>query len=103
MKPEDTVFQSHWPEGLKNGEFYTFLCDDNGRNGGTWLKVMVAPADSDVHVSMMQWEDMKNGKPDPFPSVRCRTVFGGGRHHRTKQALLWLAQAIRLDNEDIGR
>jgi hypothetical protein len=34
--------------------------------------------------------------------VRCRTGIGGGRHSRTRQALLWLAMAIKLDNEELG-
>lgn len=84
------------------GEVYHLPCDDKGRNGGSWLQVYVAP-DSDVHVMMQDWEDMPNGMPEFLPSLRCRTYFGGGRNHRTHQALLWLAQAIRLDNEENRR
>lgn len=95
------VFKPHWPEGLEQNHGYEFRCDDKGRNGGTWLRVIVAN-DGDVHVVMQDWEDFPEGSPDFMPSVRCRTEFGGGRHSRTHQALLWLAQAIRLDNEECG-
>lgn len=90
------VFRPHWPKGLETRTFYEVPCDDKGRSGGCWLRVMVAD-DGDVHVSMQDWEDIPNGNPDPFPSVRVRTYAGGGRHQRTRQALLWLAEAIRLD------
>lgn len=96
-------FKPAWPEGLKAGEFYTLPCDDKGRNGGSWLKVMVSDVDSDVYVSMQDWEEIPEGLPTPFPCIRNRTLFGGGRHTRTHQALLWLAQAIRLDNEELKR
>jgi hypothetical protein len=93
------VFRPRWPDGLKSREFYEVPCDDKGRNGGTWLRVMVAD-DGDVHVSMQEWERIPEGQPDPLPSIRIRTLAGGGRHGRTRQALLWLAKAIELDNAD---
>lgn len=100
---ESVVLRPHWPEGLEALRFYEFRCDDKGRDGGSWLRVLVA-GDGDVHVSMQDWEDIKEtgSHPDPFPSVRCRTGIGGGRHTRTRQALLWLARAIQLDNEELG-
>jgi hypothetical protein len=100
---ESVVLRPHWPEGLKPLKFYEFQCDDKGRDGGSWLRVFVAN-DGDVHVAMQEWEDIKEkgSHPDPFPSVRCRTLGGGGRHLRTRQALLWLARAIQLDNEELG-
>jgi len=36
---------------------------------------------------------------DQHPSIRFRTVGGGGMSYRTRMALLILAEAIRLDNE----
>jgi hypothetical protein len=96
-------FKPHWPDGLEAMVAYEFPCDDKGRDGATWLRVVIAE-DGDAHVSMQEWEDIKEegSKPNPFPSVRCRTGIGGGRHRRTRQALLWLAQAIRLDNEELS-
>lgn len=100
MKPKaEAIFQPHWPEGLASREFYKVPCDDKGARGGSWLQVMVA-GDGDVHVSMQDWEDVPEGQPSPFPSIRVRTFAGGGRNSRTHQALLWLAEAIRLDNEE---
>jgi hypothetical protein len=93
---EDVVFEPMWPAGLNQKEFYQLPCDDKGRNGGSWLKVMVA-GDGDVHLMMQDWEDVPNGEPDPIPTLRCRNYFGGGRNERTHQALLWLARAIQLD------
>lgn len=99
---QELVFQPHWPEGLNRDGFHEFPCDDKGRNGKTWLRVMVAP-DGDAHVAMQEWEDAPEGEPSTLPTARCRTGFGGGRHERTHQALLWLALAIQLDNEDHQR
>ena len=97
-------FEPHWPEGLVPGESYKVLCDDKGRNGRTWLRIFVSEADGDVHVSMQEWEypDI-DPMPSPFPSIRSRTIFGGGKNHRTHQALKWLARAIQLDNEENHR
>lgn len=95
-----------WPPGIESGIFYEVPCDDRGRGGGVWLRVFISPADGDVYVSMLDWEDIKEEegtKPDPFPSIRIRTYAGGGRHYRTRQALLNLAEAIMLDNEEISK
>jgi hypothetical protein len=97
------MFEPHWPEGLRSGEHYRVSCDDKGHSGGSWLQVLIAPADGDVYVSMQDWENIPKGEPDPFPSVRIRTMAGGGRNDRTRQALLWLAEAIRLDTEESKR
>ena len=35
-----------------------------------------------------------------FTSARIRTFAGGGHNHRTRNALMILAEAIRLDNEE---
>lgn len=98
---EPKVFSPVWPDGLGTSIHYEVLCDDKGRNRGSWLRVMIA-GDGDVHVSMQDWEDLPEGSPTPFPSIRIRTMAGGGRNTRTRQALLWLADAIRRDNEENG-
>jgi hypothetical protein len=102
LKDDTGVFRPQWPDGLEQSEFYRVACDDKGWNGGSWLQVMVA-GDGDVHVAMQNWERMPDGHPSPFPSIRVRSEFGGGRNLRTRQALLWLAQAIRLDAEENTR
>lgn len=96
----DRVLSSQWPDGLEAGTFYEVACDDRGRNGGTWLRVFISPADGDAHVMAQNWEDMPEGEPDPNVQIRLRTRAGGGRASRTRQALLWLAEAIRLDASD---
>ena len=100
MIREAATFAPQWPPGLQQGEFYRVLCDDTaGQHQSSWLKVIVAN-DWDVHVSMQSWERCPDGEPFPHPSIRVRTVAGGGRNHRTRQALLWLARAMQLDAED---
>ena len=99
---EPAAFSDQWPEGLEAGRSYKVLCDDKGRNGGTWLRVVIGEQDGDVYVTMQEWEDIPEGKPHSIPSIRVRTLFGGGRNRRTRQALLWLADAIRRDNEENG-
>lgn len=101
---EERVLRPYWPPGLEEGRFYRFLCDDKGADGGTWFQVLVAN-DGDCHLSAQDWEDIREegSKPRPFASIRCRTGVGGGQHRRTRQALLWLARAIQLDNEELGR
>lgn len=98
---EPDALKPRWPEGLELSRHYRILCDDRGRGPGSWLQVFVAD-DGDVHVAMQEWEDIPEGRPDPLPSIRIRTAIGGGKNHRTRQALLWLADAIRRDNEENG-
>ncbi len=99
-KREPAAFTPTWPDGLEPGKVYRIPCDDKGRNGGSWLQVFVAN-DGDVHVAMQDWEEIPEGRPNPIPSIRIRTWAGGGRFLRTRQALLWLADAIRRDREDL--
>lgn len=96
---EPRVFAPAWPEGLEKGKVYRLLCDDKGGKGGTWLCLQVAE-DGDVHVTMQDWEDIPEGIPNPIPSLRSRTFFGGGRSLRAHQALLWLADGVRRDEEE---
>ena len=91
------VFGAHWPESLQANHPYRVACDDN-RN--SWLQVAFS-GDGDAWVYV--WE---GDEPDDDESnggrgggVRIRTLMGGGRNIRTRQALLWLAEAIRRDQE----
>lgn len=107
----ESVFRANWPEGLEQGRLYQFNCDDDGRDGEAFFRVLVAD-DGDVHLCASKliepgFTDKVTGErlPSlyaPVPSVRCRTGVGGGRHARTRQALLWLALAIKLDNAELG-
>ena len=96
---EPEALQPQWPEGLETNTQYMVLCDDKGRNGGSWLKVVIS-CDGDTHVIMQDWENIPEGRPDPTPTIRIRSLEGGGQSLRTRQALLWLADAIRRDNEE---
>ena len=99
VKREPLVFEPHWPDGINAGKAYRIACDDNGRNGGSWAQVLV-DAQGDVYLSVQDWEEMPAGASSLNPCIRNRTLAGGGRNTRTRQALLWLAEAIRLDNEE---
>ena len=98
---EPSAFKPCWPEGLEPRKHYEVPCDDKGRNGGSWLRVYIDDQ-GDVFLSMQDWEDIPDGRPSPNPSMRIRTYFGGGRHQRTRQALLWLADAIRRDTDELN-
>jgi hypothetical protein len=100
---EPAVFKGHWPEGVEQGEVYRMACDDKGRNGGSWFQVTVGN-DCDVHLTAQDWEDIDEPDTEPnyIPTIRIRTHTGGGRNRRTRQALLWLADAIRRDNAENG-
>lgn len=95
-------FKPCWPPELQANEINRVLCDDKGRNGGSWLSVLV-DSQGDVWLAMQDWEDMPEGRPSTNPSIRIRTHGGGGQNIRTRQALLWLAAAIKADNEEQGR
>ena len=80
-----------WPENLVDREFYTRLHDDHdGTREGT-LHVMFG-CDGDAYISIHD--------APPFGALRFRTFSGGGKSLRTRAALLLLAEAIRLDNEE---
>jgi hypothetical protein len=107
---EPAALQPKWPEGLEQGVLYEFPCDDKGMNGKCMMRVFVAN-DGDVHLSAFEQMEPRVKDHDGtvlgpiynnFPSVRCRTGAGGGQHRRTRQALLWLADAIRRDNEELA-
>lgn len=109
MMKEEAVFKPYRPEGLETGKQYTLLCDDDGIIDDAWLKVIISE-DGDVYLRMHDWdginEELRNDEgihASTFPGIRVRTLIGGGRNPRTRQALLWLAQAIRLDNIDNQR
>ena len=101
---EDQVFKPHWPEGVEAKKVYRFQCDDCRPSTDTKDLTVVISDDGDVWLGMLEINDKHTSEPyrNPTPTVRCRTGIGGGRHRRTRQALLWLARAIQLDNEELG-
>lgn len=93
-EPEAVVFTPHWPMGIQQGEFYEARCDDE--RDGPKLNVLVGP-DGDVYVGFNYLAPPESGRESYFGSIRVRTLMGGGRQCNTRQALLWLAEAIRRD------
>ncbi|HBT80757.1 MAG: hypothetical protein A2568_02445 [Candidatus Yanofskybacteria bacterium RIFOXYD1_FULL_44_17] len=80
-----------WINGLEAGKVHQRLHDDHdGTHAGT-LNVLIGP-DGDCHT----WNDGQPGQ-----SLRFRVpVLGGGMSPRVRNALMMLAFAIKLDNED---
>lgn len=101
---ESEPFYPHWPSGLEPRKAYRFTCDDCCQSTDVKELTVTIDEDGDVWLGMLEINDIHTDMKfsNPNPSVRCRTGIGGGRHRRTRQALLWLAQAIRLDNEELG-
>lgn len=78
-----------WLPTLSVGTLYERQHDDtDGKPDGGCIHVIVG-ADGDAWV----WTDTHQ-------SLRFRAPLGGGRNPRVRNALLVLAEAIRLDNED---
>ena len=80
---------SFWLDSLEPGEIYYRVQDDCDGDKGQRLAVQVGK-DGDLHVTIM-------GKAK---SLRFRTYFGRGMSLRTRNALLILAEAMRLDSEE---
>lgn len=101
---EELVMRPRWPEGLEARKVYRFQCDDCCPQEDTKDFTVVVSEDGDVWLGMLEINEKHTSQPyrNPSPTVRCRTGIGGGRHRRTRQALLWLARAIQLDNEELG-
>ena len=78
-----------WPPSLSAKETYERRHDDDDGSGQGLLTVQFGQ-DGDAHVSTQ----------GGFHSLRFRTDCGGGHSLRTRIALLILAEAIRLDNEE---
>lgn len=76
-----------WPEGLEARKAYTRQEDD----GDARLSVVFSD-DGDGWISILGAR--------PGHGLRFRTLQGGGSSLRTRAALLLLAEAIRLDNEE---
>lgn len=83
---------SFWPEMLETNKCYSRLHDDHDGTNTGHINVTIDTM-GDVYLSI--------DPPNPFGygSLRFRTWGGGGVSLRTRNALLILAEAIRLDNE----
>lgn len=76
-----------WPEKLSDKEIYTRIQDDHDGTFEGKIVLMFGP-DGDAYIGS-----------DKSPVIRFRNFFGGGMSLRTYNALVILAEAIRLDNE----
>lgn len=84
------LMPNYWLQTLSTRTSYTRRHDDtDGQTDHEQdLSVMIGP-DGDC------WLEAGGGK-----LLRFRTMSGGGQSLRTRQALMVLAEAIRLDNEE---
>lgn len=80
---------SFWLQSLETNSSYSRLHDDHD---GTYEGVVTVGFSCDGDA----WISIDNSRP-----IRFRTAFGGGMSLRTRNALLILAEAIRLDNEEL--
>lgn len=81
-----------WPQSIQSGIRYTRVHDDCDGDMSQVLSVVIGD-DGDAWVAA--------DADTPFSSLRFRVpLIGGGMSPRVRNALLILAEAIRLDNED---
>lgn len=100
MDPEDferlirrILDSQFWIHALSTKEIYERIQDDydGSENEGRQLMIQIAQ-DGDAHVTIDGYHSL---------SLRFRTPFvGGGRSPRTRNALIILALAIKLDQEE---
>lgn len=84
----------NFPKKLEASKFYHRVQDDNDGDLKSGVRVFISP-DGDVHVRVIGSEG------SPFDSSRYRIpIIGGGRSPLVRNALLILAEAIRIENEE---
>lgn len=82
-----------WPPSLKTGKFYQRFEDDSPLGS---ISVVIG-GDGDAHLSVICECDPNERNL----SFRFRMpMSGGGQSPRVRNAILFLAEAIRLDNQD---
>ncbi len=78
-----------WIPELSSGESYEILPDDQDGTGKGVLSITFLPKTGDATISI-----------DNRPPIRFRGSFGGGKNLRVRNALMLLALAIKLDNQE---
>ena len=78
-----------FPEGIEANNCYFRTHDDCDGDRSEGINVVIGP-DSDAWIAIHQRNN----------SCRYRTYYGGGLSKRTRNALLILALAIKLDNDE---
>ncbi len=86
---KDILESPFWLDEIETTVVYQTEDDDSPPNEA-WLQVVFS-IDGDAWVAKMT--------DSPIKSIRKRTYAGGGRDHRTRQALMILAYAMKLDAE----
>ena len=92
MKAEhikDILENPFWLDEIESNMVYQTE-DDDSPPGEAWLQVVFS-IDGDAWVAKIT--------DSPIKSIRKRTYAGGGKDHRTRQALMILAYAMKLDAE----
>jgi hypothetical protein len=79
-----------WPDSVESDVAYKIQADDHQRDSGFGYLTVAFSKDGDA------WIDTFTESRE---SCRFRTFVGGGRNHRVRNALIILAEAIRLDLE----
>lgn len=93
----DTPF---WPNTLNSNEVYKTKSDDNPHSEESYLSVVFGN-DGDAWVDVLSWTDLN---AEVFTTThRFRTYAGGGRRLRIRNALLFLARAIQLDQAELEK
>lgn len=86
---KELLEKSFWLDGIDPNEIYQ-ISDDDAQGNLT----VIFGNDGDAHI--------KTNTDPVYASVRLRTFAGGGRNHRSRIAVMILALAIKLDNEEHG-
>jgi len=89
-KIKEVLETPYWIPTLKSDKSYFIANDDCDGNSHEGITVTI-DYQGDAWISV-------NGKKG-YETCRIRTFAGGGHNHRTRNALMILAEAIRLDNE----
>ena len=87
---KELLEENYWLPNINNTDRYFITQDDNEGNAASGLSVMFSE-DGDAWVKTYD---------KPMESCRFRTYAGGGRSHRVRNALMILAEAIRLDSQE---
>lgn len=80
-----------WPNGLEAKKVYSRVQDDHDGSFEGEIQVIIG-SDGDAWV--------KTTRPRNGDLIRFRTLFGGTMSPRVRNALMILALAIKLDNEE---
>ena len=101
MMVSNDEFTPKWPEGLDRSAKHTIHCSEKTRGEQSASLSVIIIDNGDICLESIQ----RDYQVDTFDrtEVWTRNALGGGVCPRTHQALLMLAKAIQLDNEDLAK